>query len=455
MNFYLMVLPSVFLYVMVFLNVCRIKFTVIEIVFCVTLLYVASAIAIFVSAYIPIQTLSADVTGNLVLAICLTFIARKKTRSFLSGGLFAFSTMVITMVCGTIVGTIALNAFGLFSYDIQGSLAVFILTTTLIFLLAYVVSKHVGIQLHQCYVFLPDALQKKFFLYGFVLSSLAYALTQVNVFVYRIAEDRVLLSSVNTILITSIFFVAAVTLVAYSRSQQKILEAEHQAKSLEDLAVHNQQLEAAYDEIRSHQHDHLSLLQSFMGFVDGKNQSKMKEHLSESIKFTKEALAKLDDSVDRLKYVHIPELKGLLSVKFAHALSKNVEVKLDIADPVDNIPINHMDLCRIVGIMIDNAVEELTSGDYEIKLLKFGIILDDDDVLIVCSNVCKTPPPVEEIFKKGYTSKGLNRGLGLYNLKKIGAKYENLFITAYPKENEFDLRSCIQNKYCHKNQHAP
>ena len=217
------------------------------------------------------------------------------------------------------------------------------------------------------------------------------------------------------------------------------MESEYKNQSLKDLETHNQQLELAYDELRSYRHDHLSLLHAIIGFANDENHESIKTYLTETLKYAKETLDKLDSAMNKLGYIHIPELKGLLSVKFAHALANNIEVELDLAEPIDDIPINRMDLCRVVGIVVDNAIEELLSNDSKTKLLKFGILPDDEDILIVCTNTCTTLPLVENIFKKGFTTKGSSRGLGLYTLKKMSESANNLSITAYPKNNEFAL----------------
>jgi two-component system sensor histidine kinase AgrC len=434
-----MLLPGVLLFLLAFFNICKEKFTFRETIISGVLTYIITAISFTASLHLRNQAFDADIIGNITCVICLMLVARRKINYFFYSGFCALFTAITVMVCGTALSTLTVIILKLPIGDMRDNPILYILLGVPVFPLSYYVSKYIGNRLYKSYVYLPDNIQKKFFIYGFTLTALAYVLTQINVFVYRVVEDEMMLTSINTILITVIFFVAAITLAAYSRSQQRILEAEHQAKSLEDLTIHNKQLSAAYDELRSYQHDHLSLLYSLMGFVDNKNQNKLREQLLKVIDCTKGTLEKLNASTDRLKYIHIAELSGLLSVKFAHALSKDVELKIDIAEPVNEIPINYMDLCRIVGIMIDNAVEELLSGNYERKLIKFGILLEEGDVLIICTNACKTLPNVENIFTKGYTTKRLSKGLGLYNLKKISEKYDNIFITAYPKDNEFAL----------------
>ena len=277
-------------------------------------------------------------------------------------------------------------------------------------------------------------------------TAFTFILSHVNVFVYRVAENRSLLSSVNVMLITSIFFVARELMSAYSRSQQQQMEAEHQIKSLADLESYNRHMGHAYDELRSYHHDHINLLHSLMGFAGGENQGGLKAYLTEHLAYTTEILKKLDSSMSRLKFIHIPELRGLLSVKFAYALTKNIDLRIDIINPIEEIPVNRMDLCRMAGIMVDNAIDELLCEELDRKVLRFGILRDAGDILIICNNTFHTPPIIEKLFTKGYTTKGYGRGAGLYNLKKISEQSGNILVTVRKESDEFSLILTIRTE---------
>lgn len=182
--------------------------------------------------------------------------------------------------------------------------------------------------------------------------------------------------------------------------------------------------------------------------MKGENKEGAEKYLCETIDYSQESLDKIDNCTDQLKFIHIPELKGLLSARLAQALSRGIDLEIDIPEPVSNIPLNKIDLCRLVGIIVDNAVDELSTNAYknEIKLLKFGILIDNKDVLIICSNNCKNTPDIKNIFSKEYTTKGLGRGLGLYNLKKICEKSENILVATHIKENEFSIIITIREE---------
>ncbi|MCL1842724.1 MAG: GHKL domain-containing protein [Defluviitaleaceae bacterium] len=291
----------------------------------------------------------------------------------------------------------------------------------------YLLSRLIGNILHKSYRELSTQGKRKFAAYGFVISVFAYIVGDYRIISLIEMREG---ANISTLLITAMLIVCVLMMATYSGSEYK-------NKALKDLVKHNKQLALAYEEIRKYRHDHINVLNSFMGYTDGENRDGFKKHLTETLNYAQDVLNKLDDSTAQLNLVNIPELRGLLSVKFAQALASDIDLEIDISDATNDLPVNRMDLCRMVGIITDNAIEELLSTNEPLKSLKFGILLDGDDTLIVCTNTCTTPPDIEKIFAADYSTKGKNRGLGLYNLKQICDNLENVFVTINAKADEF------------------
>ena len=95
-------------------------------------------------------------------------------------------------------------------------------------------------------------------------------------------------------------------------------------------------------------------------------------------------------------------------------------------------------MCKILGIVIDNAIEacEKTKN----KLLTIDSYNIKNSVIIEVTNSCKEKNiDISSLHKKGYSSKGKNRGFGLHiahmllkNSKHLKMEQDcvnNLFIT--------------------------
>ena len=94
-----------------------------------------------------------------------------------------------------------------------------------------------------------------------------------------------------------------------------------------------------------------------------------------------------------------------------------------------------IDLCKVVGILIDNAIE--ASLESEMKELHVGIETGDGSASIIIANTCINEPNVNHLFKRGVSTKGKNRGLGLCNVKNILAQYPSVFLQTTVDQNFF------------------
>lgn len=123
--------------------------------------------------------------------------------------------------------------------------------------------------------------------------------------------------------------------------------------------------------------------------------------------------------VDGLQRLNDPPLKSLLFQKILAAQNRGWHFRLEIPDTVQAIPMNNVQLLRVMGVLLDNAVEAPPMGDLpEI----YCAILDYPDAveLAVANPVSATDPPkLNRIMEAGYTTKGGSHGLGLSTVKEI------------------------------------
>ena len=119
-----------------------------------------------------------------------------------------------------------------------------------------------------------------------------------------------------------------------------------------------------------------------------------------------------------------PVIRGFLYVKFLEAEKLGIEVSYKVV--IDNLAIQMpvYKLVEILGDLINNAIEAMMETEDE-KKLHVSIIEVEDKVEIEVRNTSRYISNKERtrFFEKGYSRKGENRGLGLYNVKKICEEY--------------------------------
>lgn len=100
------------------------------------------------------------------------------------------------------------------------------------------------------------------------------------------------------------------------------------------------------------------------------------------------------------------------NIKYGLNVDKRINTKLFEQISDDNI----VDLCQILGVFIDNAIESSTTIDNNVISMNFYLI--DKKFVIKISNNCESDQIVYN-EKKIKTTKGKNRGYGLKLVKRI------------------------------------
>jgi len=100
----------------------------------------------------------------------------------------------------------------------------------------------------------------------------------------------------------------------------------------------------------------------------------------------------------------------------------------------------------VLGILLDNAIE--ASEECVLPKIEIGFIKDNQSLIIVICNRYKGDiPSVDKLYKKGYSTKGANRGIGLTSLREIINKYESIYLDTLIENGEFTQTIIIDKKF--------
>lgn len=204
----------------------------------------------------------------------------------------------------------------------------------------------------------------------------------------------------------------------------QIIKYKIRAKESEaELKIHklySESFQGLIDNIRLRQHEfdnHINAIYSqhfschtYEELVE--SQKSYCEHVMKENRFNK--LLFQDNSVVRaFLYVKFVEIDKL-GIEISYQLSI---IKLDIGIPIYK-------LIEVLGNLINNAVEALMVDENRKKL--HVTIMETDKFYLEVRNESAyiTYDMLGKLFNKGYSKKGENRGLGLYNVKQICEEYE-------------------------------
>ena len=128
-------------------------------------------------------------------------------------------------------------------------------------------------------------------------------------------------------------------------------------------------------------------------------------------------------SVGSLLRTAVPAVNALLAAKAADAQDRGVAFVLELSSAWEDMPVPGWELCRILGNLIDNAMDALAGTENP----RLRVIIGEnipDFTLCVENNGPEIPAKLrEDIFLPGFSTKGAGRGSGLSIVRELVEKY--------------------------------
>lgn len=206
------------------------------------------------------------------------------------------------------------------------------------------------------------------------------------------------------------------------------------------VEMYNAVIEETLENMKIYRHDHKNILLSIGGFLDNDDITELKKYFYENINENENINSKNLDGIVNIKNRPV---RGLIYAKIAKSDSSQINLNINVKDEIENFYIKDIDMCKILGILIDNAIEACVESKE--KLLNIGIWNDDSEIYIIVSNSFKEKPEIHKISEKGYSTKGSDRGLGFSIVQDLNErKYSNMLINKRIEDSLFTVEVIIQ-----------
>ena len=204
---------------------------------------------------------------------------------------------------------------------------------------------------------------------------------------------------------------------------QKKLNQE-QTLRYRDMERYNLHIEELYKEVRSFRHDYTNLLTSLRLGIEEEDMEQIKEVYDSVLKDSSQKLQDNKYDLGRLVNIRDKALKSLLAGKFLKAREKDIVFNVEVPEEIQVEGMSLLDFLTIVSILCDNAIEasaEATQPHVSIAFLKNGT----QETFIIENSIKEEVIDLSEIFSFGASSKGEERGVGLYTVIKIVESHPN------------------------------
>lgn len=217
------------------------------------------------------------------------------------------------------------------------------------------------------------------------------------------------------ILLVILFLVVIFLIAIYHFFRKNKLQVSNEkVKYLESC---NEEVTDLYDNVRCFRHDFNNMLQTIGGYIALKDISGLEKYYKNLSNDSKNGfkIAKITDIED-------PTIFNLLFSKSKRAKDMGVDFNLISLTNFRKLSANIYEYTRILGVLLDNAIEAASECKLKIVNITFELEKDSNSINCTIENTYKNKEiDILKIYEKDYTTKGRtkNSGLGLWKVKEI------------------------------------
>lgn len=261
-----------------------------------------------------------------------------------------------------------------------------------------------------------------------------------NIFEWLAPDAQVVQNTLDSDMSYSLFlpglFVLGIGIVTFLlfRNVYTQRQLELQKQREEDLIEYVHTIESLTGKIRQRQHDFTNMLLSLGSYIYEESENEQLKSYFEKICDINQEEYSLFAEMSKFKNIHVIELKALIYSKMMKAQDYQLEFELEVHRPIQSIIIDPLDLIRILGILMDNAIE--SAVQCKEPLLRLAMIEEEQAVVFIVVNSTENKDALAIMFNEGASTKGENRGLGLSIIRSILIKYKKrVLFSTDKKEN--------------------
>ena len=203
-------------------------------------------------------------------------------------------------------------------------------------------------------------------------------------------------------------------------------------QKLESAEEYNKTLHILHDSVRGFKHDFDNIVTTIGGYIKTNDMKGLEKYYSQ-----------LEEDCEKVNNLYIlnpdiinnPGIYNLLTTKYGEAVRKGIKVNLTFLLDLNNLHMKIYDFARMLGILLDNAIDASSESKEKFLNIVFRNDSKNNRNIILIENTYKDKNVnIDEIFNKGITGKENHTGLGLWEVKQILKKNNN--INLYTNKND-------------------
>lgn len=370
------------------------------------------------------------------LALILVFIKIMFKTSIIKTILAVILPMSVTVLCESIISKFCLCYL---NYNIASlvSIPLYRLTITLLVqILAFIIYLFVKYFKIQISVFENISKKTKFL----IVINLIFAILALSIqfFITGFYLNKL---PVYIVLFSNLSLVLYFILSLYSLT--KTTQLELTSLNLEQEKESNKILKALQDDLHGFRHDFTNIMCTIGGYVQVKDMNGLSKYYSQ--------IQKDINKVNNLgalnpETINNPAIFVLIASKYSKALELGIEMNINIFIDLNKLNMKIYEFTRVLGILLDNAIEAAKECDEKIINIEMRKDTRRNRQLLIIENTFNNKDvDTEQIYQKNYSTKSGNTGLGLWEVRKILNRNDNLNLYTTKNEKFFNQQLEMYN----------
>lgn len=218
-------------------------------------------------------------------------------------------------------------------------------------------------------------------------------------------------------------------------SLAKIMSLATTKRKLESAEEYNKTLHILHDSVRGFKHDFDNIVTTIGGYIKTNDMDGLKNYYNQ-----------LEEDCEKVNNLYVlnpdiinnPGIYNLLTTKYNEAEEKDIKVNLTFLLDLNDIHMKIYEFARILGILLDNGIEAASECEEKILNIVFRNDSKNNRNIVLIENTYNNKDVnIDDIFKKGITGKENHTGLGLWEIRQILNKNNNINLHTSNNEQYF------------------
>lgn len=195
-------------------------------------------------------------------------------------------------------------------------------------------------------------------------------------------------------------------------------------RDLEESKLYNKTLTILHDNIRCFKHDFSNIVQAIGGYIQTDDMVGLKKYYTQLLGDCQKVS---NLNVLNPEVINNPAIYSLITSKYHLAEENGISFHVDFFFDLKTLNMKEYEFARIIGILLDNAIEAAKECDEKVVNVCMRVDTKANRQIFYIENTYANKDiDTEKIYEKAYSTKVNNTGLGLWEVRKILSKNNNL-----------------------------